>query len=100
MKNMGPHFRAPRKADATQWKKVEMLHQAGAFSHPIRYQLGKFPDTILETKAFIEKNRSILQKGRRIKEDMLREHVEFMKKARAIMELEKKEKKRVYLMPE
>lgn len=61
---MGRYFRAPRKVDVAQWKKVEMLYCAGVyFGGRQSWELGKFPDTLRAAKAFIEKNSNTLQRG-------------------------------------
>ena len=83
---MGRYFRAPRKADGDQWKKVEMLYRAGVyFAGRQSPSLGKFPDSVREAKEFIAKNRAaLLQSGRQ--RDTWR--------TTAIAELERKEAKR------
>lgn len=59
---MGRYFRAPRKADSTQWKKVEMLSRAGVyFGGSQSWELGAFPDTPREARAFLAKNRHLLE---------------------------------------
>ena len=59
---MGRYFRAPRKSDIAQWKKVEMLRHAGVyFGGSQSWELGKFPETIREAKAFIAKNAALLE---------------------------------------
>ena len=63
---LGRYFRAPRKADRTQWKKVEMLYRAGVyFGGKQRSELGKFPDSMMEAKEFIRENKTRLEEGAR-----------------------------------
>jgi hypothetical protein len=83
---MGRYFRAPRKVDAAQWKKVEMLFRAGVyFGGTQSPELGRFPDTVREAKEFIARNRSMLEEGGRRRASW---------KLAAIVETEKKEEKR------
>ena len=58
---MGRYFRAPSVRATKQWRKVEMLYQAGVrFSGSQSWELGRFPDTLLEARAFIRRNQSTL----------------------------------------
>lgn len=54
---MGRYFRAPSSRSIDQWRKVEMLFNAGVrFSGTQAFALGRFPDTIREAKEFIARN--------------------------------------------
>lgn len=58
---MGRYFRAPSLRAIKQWRKVEMLYQAGIrFSGTQSYELGQFPDTLLEARAFLQRNQGTL----------------------------------------
>lgn len=81
--DMGRYFRAPRKADAAQWEKVEMLRRAGVyFARTQSSALGKLPDTVQQAEAFIAKNGLLLQEGQRQRE---------LGKAAILASLQKKE---------
>ncbi|MES2923857.1 MAG: hypothetical protein V4819_20045 [Verrucomicrobiota bacterium] len=59
---MGRNFKAPNVSDDQQWKKVEILYQGGVrFWGTQSYEKGKFPDTIDEAKAFLERNKATIQ---------------------------------------
>jgi hypothetical protein len=63
---MGRYFRAPGVRATKQWRKVEMLYQAGVrFSGKQSADLGRFPDTLLEARAFVQRNRATLIARRR-----------------------------------
>jgi hypothetical protein len=84
--DMGRYFRAPRKVDGAQWKKVEMLYRAGVyFAGTQSPALGKFPESVSEAKAFIAKNHAVLRGNGRIRDTW---------RATAIAKLEEKEEKR------
>lgn len=54
---MGRYFRAPSARSLDQWRKVEMLFNAGVrFSGTQSCRLGRFPDTMREAKEFIARN--------------------------------------------
>jgi hypothetical protein len=58
---MGRYFRAPSTRATNQWRKVEMLYLAGIrFSGNQAWELGQFPDTLLEARAFLARNRATL----------------------------------------
>ena len=58
---MGRHFRAPSVRATKQWRKVEMLYQAGIhFSGTQSGELGQFPDTLLEAREFLQRNQATL----------------------------------------
>ena len=58
---MGRYFRAPSVRATKQWRKVEMLYQAGIrFAGTQCGDLGRFPDTLLEARAFLERNKAAL----------------------------------------
>ena len=86
LEDMGRYFRAPRKADGKQWRKIEMLFRAGVyFGGTQSPELGRFPDTIREAREFIARNAEVLQVR-------LRRRGEF--KETLIAEVTKKEAKR------
>ena len=83
---MGRYFRAPRKTDAAQWKKVEMLSRAGVyFGGRQSGELGQFPDTLREAKDFIARNAALLRKRVEARDRW---------RASAVVELEQKKAKR------
>lgn len=54
---MGRYFRAPSSRSLDQWRKVEMLFNAGVrFSGTQSCALGRFPNTVREAKEFIARN--------------------------------------------
>jgi hypothetical protein len=58
--NLGRHFKAPKKSDSAQWKKVEFLVDHGFLFQKIRldkngYESVPYPDTLAEAKEFVEK---------------------------------------------
>lgn len=55
---MGRSFRTPRRTDSDQWKKVELLWNAGFRFHGDRRHpdAERFPDTPGEVAAFIARN--------------------------------------------
>ena len=58
---MGRYFRAPSSRATKQWRKVEMLYQAGVrFAGNQSGDLGRFPDTLLEARVFIQRNQAKL----------------------------------------
>jgi DNA-directed RNA polymerase subunit RPC12/RpoP len=58
---MGRYFRPPSVRATKQWRKVEMLYQAGIrFSGTQSGELGQFPDTLLEARAFLQRNQATL----------------------------------------
>jgi hypothetical protein len=58
---MGRYFRAPSARATKQWRKVEMLYQAGIrFSGTQSGELGQFPDTLLEARKFLKRNQATL----------------------------------------
>jgi hypothetical protein len=58
---MGRYFRPPSIRATKQWRKVEMLYQAGIrFSGTQSGALGQFPDTLLEARTFLQRNRATL----------------------------------------
>lgn len=86
LRPMGRYFRAPRKGDAAQWRKVELLYRAGVyFGGTQSPELGKFPETLLEARAFIARNKAVLSERARRRDRW---------RAAEIATLEKKETKR------
>jgi hypothetical protein len=57
---MGIHFKAPKKTDIQQWKKVELLIQAGFDFQTKENPWGPFPKSLRETPDFIERNQKRL----------------------------------------
>lgn len=55
---LGRTFRAPKRSDVKQWKKVEVLRKAGFLFHS--YDAGPYPDTLQDAKAFIVERRAAL----------------------------------------
>jgi len=58
--NLGRHFKAPKKSDTKQWKKVEFLIEHGfRFQkiRPIKNSLDSvpYPETMEEAKEFVKK---------------------------------------------
>ena len=58
--NFGRHFKAPRKADASQWRKVRFLFEHGFRFQKIRVGPGHhdtvpYPETLEEAKEFVVK---------------------------------------------
>jgi len=53
---MGRAFRAPRRDNVDQWRKVEVLARAGFTSWSY---VGRYPDTIAEARRFVETHRNI-----------------------------------------
>ncbi len=54
---MGRAFKAPRKSDAQQWKKVELLWRAGfRFVQFPSASVERFPDHLREVEDFIRRN--------------------------------------------
>lgn len=54
---MGRAFRAPRQNEVEQWRKVELLVQAGfIFRSSV---VGRYPDTVTEARAFVESHRKV-----------------------------------------
>ena len=83
--NMGRYFRAPRRRNADQWRKVEMLYRAGIrFAGTQSTRRGCFPKSIAAAKEFIQHNRSALRRQS--------EEREFWK-AQALREQETEEKR-------
>lgn len=60
MFNVGRHFKAPKKSDNAQWKKVGFLIAHGFLFQKIRpnpnsYESVPYPDTLEEAKEFVVK---------------------------------------------
>ena len=60
--NLGRHFKAPKKSDTAQWKKVEFLVDHGFVFQKIRldsnsYESVPYPETLSEAKDFVIKYR-------------------------------------------
>lgn len=58
--NLGRHFKAPKKADNAQWKKVAFLIEHGFLFQKIRldpnsYESVPYPKTLVEAKEFVIK---------------------------------------------
>lgn len=58
--NLGRHFKAPKKSDDAQWKKVNFLVDHGFVFQKIRldsnsYDSVPYPDTLAEAKKFVVK---------------------------------------------
>lgn len=58
--NLGRHFKAPKKSDVTQWKKVVYLVHHGFYFQKIRpiknsYFSVSYPSTLAEAKVFVKK---------------------------------------------
>jgi hypothetical protein len=66
LRDMGRYFRAPRKADTQQWRKVEMLAQAGVYFRT--HEMGRMPETLLEAREFIAAQHENLARGARARE--------------------------------
>ena len=65
--NLGRNFKAPRKNDASQWKKVEYLIEHGFFFQKIRpikgsYESIPYPKTLAEAKVFVVKYKQYARK--------------------------------------
>jgi hypothetical protein len=54
---MGRSFRAPRRTDFDQWRKVEILWEAGYRFTSYRGPAGPLPETLKEAEAFVRRNR-------------------------------------------
>ncbi len=57
--NFGRHFKAPKKADIAQWKKVQFLFEHGFWFQRIYdkangYQIVAYPKTLEEAREFVE----------------------------------------------
>ena len=60
--NMGRHFKAPKKSDIKQWKKIEFLNENGFRFQKIRYgskhhETVAYPESLEEARVFVEKFR-------------------------------------------
>jgi len=58
--NLGRHFKAPRKTNLAQWKKIEFLIEHGFFFQKIRidknsYESVPYPRTLAEAKVFVKR---------------------------------------------
>ncbi|WNC68599.1 hypothetical protein RI845_00280 [Thalassotalea nanhaiensis] len=58
--NFGRHFKAPKKTDSKQWKKIEFLFQHGFKFQKIRIGSGhhdvvNYPDTLEQAREFVVK---------------------------------------------
>ena len=58
--NLGRHFKAPKKSDIAQWKKVAYLVHHGFYFQKIRpiknsYCNVSYPSTLAEAKVFVKK---------------------------------------------
>jgi DNA-directed RNA polymerase subunit RPC12/RpoP len=62
LKLMGRAFRAPRKEDADQWHKVELLARSG---FTFRSSVGRYPETLAEARLFV-KSHAKLSEGQRL----------------------------------
>ena len=61
MVEMGRNFRAPKRDDLEQWKKVEALVRAGFSFHSVNsYRTGRYPERLSEVDSFVEKAREKL----------------------------------------
>lgn len=63
MFNVGRHFKAPKKSDSAQWKKVQFLIGHGFLFQKIRpepnsYESVPYPATLEEAKEFVVKYKS------------------------------------------
>jgi hypothetical protein len=60
--NLGRHFKAPKKSDTSQWKKIQLLVDHGFLFQKIRldpndYESVPYPETLSEAKDFVIKYR-------------------------------------------
>jgi hypothetical protein len=55
---MGRAFKAPKKSDTEQWRKVTLLWNAGYrfISHITRSEVEPYPERLRDVAAFIENN--------------------------------------------
>lgn len=55
---MGRAFKAPKKTDLEQWKKVAMLWRAGFrfYSHTGRWEVESYPERLRDVENFIRQN--------------------------------------------
>lgn len=65
--NFGRHFKAPKKSNLKQWKKVEFLFEHGFRFQKIRpvknsLESVPYPETLEEAKVFVEKYKSYAYK--------------------------------------